>query len=156
MTTGKTIALTRWTFVGKVMPLLLNMLSRLVITFLPRSKHLLILWLQSPSEVISEPKKIKTCHCFHCFPVYLHEETIFFFNHWAMRGSPRSSLNPFIKVFIEASSLKRFSPKRGGFHWKENSISLSLATASVAQHGFFPHTDHKARCGGSTELLWPL
>ena len=57
MTTGKTIALTRRTFVGKVMSLLLNMLSRLVITFLPRSKRLLILWLQSPSAVILEPKK---------------------------------------------------------------------------------------------------
>ena len=60
MTTGKTIALTRWTFVGKVMSLLLNMLSRLVITFLSRSKDLLILWLQSPSAVILEPKKIKS------------------------------------------------------------------------------------------------
>ena len=58
MTTGKTIALTMWTFVGKVMSLLLNMLSRLVITFLPRSKRLLISWLQSPSAVILEPKKI--------------------------------------------------------------------------------------------------
>ena len=58
MTTGKTIALTRWTFVGKVMSLLLNMLSRLVITFLSRSKRLLISWLQSPSAVILEPKKI--------------------------------------------------------------------------------------------------
>ena len=57
MTTGKTIALTRRTFVGKVMSLLLNMLSRLVITFLPRSKHLLISWLQSPSAVILEPQK---------------------------------------------------------------------------------------------------
>ena len=55
MTTGKTIALTRWTFVGKVMSLLFNMLSRLVIAFLPRSKHLLISWLQSPSTVILEP-----------------------------------------------------------------------------------------------------
>ena len=60
MTTGKTIALTRRTFVGKVMPLLLNMLSRLVITFLPRSERLLISWLQSPSAVIWEPKKIKS------------------------------------------------------------------------------------------------
>jgi len=60
MTTGKTIALTRWTFVGKVMSLLLNMLSRLVITFLPRSKCLLISWLQSPSAVILEPQKIKS------------------------------------------------------------------------------------------------
>ena len=60
VTTGKTIALTRQTFVGKVMSLLLNMLSRLVITFLPRSKRLLISWLQSPSAVILEPKKIKS------------------------------------------------------------------------------------------------
>ena len=66
MTTGKTIALTRQTFVGKVMSLLSNMLSRLVITFLPRSKHLLISWLQSPSAVILEPKKI-VCHC---LPIY--------------------------------------------------------------------------------------
>ena len=70
MTTGKTIALTRWTFFGKVMSLLLNMLSRLVITFLPRSKRLLISWLQSPSAVILEPKN-KVCHCFHCFLIYL-------------------------------------------------------------------------------------
>ena len=69
MTTGKTIALTRRTFVGKVMSLLLNMLSRLVITFLLRSKRLLISWLQSLSAVILEPKKIKT-DTFHCFPIY--------------------------------------------------------------------------------------
>ena len=67
----KTIALTRWTFVGKVMSLLFNMLSRLVIAFLPRSKHLLISWLQSPFAVILEPPKNKVCHCFHCFPLYL-------------------------------------------------------------------------------------
>ena len=60
LTTGKTIALTRWTFVGKVMSLLFNMLSRLVTTFLPRSKRLLISWLQSPSALILEPKKIKS------------------------------------------------------------------------------------------------
>ena len=69
MTTGKTIALTRWTFVGKVMSLIFNMLSRLVIVLLRRSKHLLILWLQSPSAVILEPKKVVS-HCFHCFPIY--------------------------------------------------------------------------------------
>ena len=68
MTTGKTIALTRQTFVGKVMSLLLNMLSRLVITFLPRSKLLLNSWLQSPSAVILEPPQNKVGHCFHCFP----------------------------------------------------------------------------------------
>ena len=61
MTTGKTIAFTRWTFVGKVMSLLFNVLSRLVITFLPSSKRLLISWLQSPSAVILEPQKIITC-----------------------------------------------------------------------------------------------
>ena len=70
MTTGKTVALTRWTFVGKGMSLLLNMLSRLVITFLPRSKCLLILWLQSPSAVIWETKKLSQ-PLFPLFPVYL-------------------------------------------------------------------------------------
>ena len=71
MTTGKTIALTRRIFVGKVMSLLFHMLSRFVIAFLPRSKRLLISWLQSPSAVILEPPKNKVCHCFHCFPIYL-------------------------------------------------------------------------------------
>ena len=70
MTTGKTIPLTRWTFVGKVMSLLFNMLSRLVITFFPRSKCLLLLWLQSPLAVILEPPKNKVCHYFHCFSIY--------------------------------------------------------------------------------------
>ena len=69
MTTRKTIALTRWTFVSKVMSLLFNMLSRLVITFLPRSMHLLISWLQSPSAVILEPRN-KVSDCFRCFPIY--------------------------------------------------------------------------------------
>ena len=73
MTTGKTIALTRWTLVGKVMSLLLNMLSRLVITFLPRSKHLLISWLQSPSAVILEPKKIKSVTVSIVSPSICHE-----------------------------------------------------------------------------------
>ena len=67
MTTGKTIALTRWTFVGKVMSLLFNMLSRLVIAFLPKSKHLLIAWLQSPSAVILEPPK-NSLSLFAMFP----------------------------------------------------------------------------------------
>ena len=69
MTTGKTIALTRWTFVGKVMSLLFNTLSWLVITFLPRSKCLLISWLLSPSAVILEPQNIKS-DSFHYFPIY--------------------------------------------------------------------------------------
>ena len=71
MTIGKTITLTIWIFVGKVMSLLFNMLSRLVIAFLPRSKHLLISWLQSPFAVILDPPENKVSHCFHCFPIYL-------------------------------------------------------------------------------------
>ena len=71
MTTGKTITFTRPTFVGKVMPLLFNTLSILVIDFLPRSKHLLISWLQSPSAVILQIPLKKVSHCFHYFPIYL-------------------------------------------------------------------------------------
>ena len=73
MTPGKTIALTGWNFFDKVMSLLFNMLSRLFITFLPRSKRVLISWQQSPCAVILEPTspKNKVCHCFHCFPIYL-------------------------------------------------------------------------------------
>ena len=73
MTTGKTKALTRWTFVGKVMSLLFNMLSRLVIIFLPRSKHLLISWLQSPSAVILGPQKIKSATLTTVSPSICHE-----------------------------------------------------------------------------------
>ena len=73
MTTGKTIALTRQTFVGKVMSLLFNMQSSLVITFLPRSRHLLISWLQSQSAVILEPKKIKSDTVSTVFPSISHE-----------------------------------------------------------------------------------
>ena len=71
MTTGKNIALTRWSFVGKVMSLLFNMLSRLGIAFLLKIKRLLISWLQQSSAVILEPPQNKVCHYFHCFPIYL-------------------------------------------------------------------------------------
>ena len=71
MTNGKNIALTKWTFVCKVMSLLVNMLSRSVIAFLPRSKCLLISWLESQSAGILETKKNKVCHCFYSFPIYL-------------------------------------------------------------------------------------
>jgi len=71
MTTGKTIALTSWTFVSEVMSQLFNMLSRLVIAFLPSNKFLLISWLQSPSTVNFGAPKNKVSHCFHCFPIYL-------------------------------------------------------------------------------------
>ena len=73
MTTGKTIAVTRLTFVGKVMSLFFNMLSRLVITFLQRSKHLLISWLQLPSAVIFEPQEIKSVIVSIVFPSIFHE-----------------------------------------------------------------------------------
>ena len=73
ITTGETIALTRWTFVGKVMSLLFNMLSSLVITFLPRTKHLLISWLQSPSTVILEPPKMKSAPVYTVSPSICHE-----------------------------------------------------------------------------------
>ena len=97
MTPGKIIALTRWTFVGKVMSLLFNMLSRLVIAFLPRREHLLISWLQSPSAVILEPPKNKVCHCFHYFP-FSHEvmgldAMILVF--WMLSFKPTFSLSSF-------------------------------------------------------------
>ena len=98
MTTGKTVALTRWTFVGKVMSLLFNMLSRLVITFLPRSKRLLISWLQSPSAVILEPKKIKADTVSTVSPSISHEvmgpeAMIFVF--WMLSFKPTFSLSSF-------------------------------------------------------------
>ena len=88
MTNGKTIALTRWTFVGKVMSLLFNMLSRLVITFFPRSKRLLISWLKSPSAVILEPPKIKsaTVSPSICHEVMGPDAMIFVF--WMLRFKP--------------------------------------------------------------------
>ena len=101
MTTGKTIALTRWTFVGKEMSLLLNMLSRLVITFLPRSKCLLISWLQSPSAVILEPKKIKSDTVSTVSPSISYEvmgpdAMIFIF--WMLNFKPAFSLSSFTSV----------------------------------------------------------
>ena len=96
VTTGKTIALTRWTLVGKVMCLLFNMLPRLVITFLPRSKHLLISWLQSPSAVILEPKRMKSSTVSTISPSICHEvmgpdAMILVF--WMLRFKPTSSLS---------------------------------------------------------------
>ena len=100
MTTGK-VVLTLQGFVGKVMFLLFNTLSRFVIAFLPRSKHLLISWLQSLSTLILEPKKI-VCHCFHCFPSICHE----------MIGPDAMILDFRMLSFKPAFSL--FSPSLGG------------------------------------------
>ena len=110
MTTGKTIALTRWTLVGKVMSLLFNMMSRLVITFLPRSKCLLISWLQSPSAVILQPKKMKsdtvsTVSPSICREVMGPDAMIFIF--WMLSFKPAYSLSSFtfIKRLFSSSSL---------------------------------------------------
>ena len=108
MTTGKTITLTRWTFVRKVMLLLFDMLSRMVIAFLPRSKHLLISWLQSPSAVILEPKKIKSVTISIVSPSIYQEvlgpdAMIFIF--LMLRFKPTFSLSSFalIKRFFSSS-----------------------------------------------------
>ena len=107
MITGKTIALTRQTFAGKVMSLLFNMLSRLVITFLPRSKHLLISWLQSPFAVILEPPKIQSVTVFSsiCHEVRGLDAMIFVF--WMLCFNPTFSLSSFtfIKRLFSSSSL---------------------------------------------------
>ena len=110
MSTRKTTALTRWTFVGKVMSLLFNMLSRLVITFFPKSKHLLISWLQSPSAVILEPKKIKSDTVSVVSPSISHEvmgpdAMILVF--WMLSFKPTFSLTSFtfIKKLFSSSSL---------------------------------------------------
>ena len=107
MTTGKTISLTIWTFVSKVMSLLLKTLSRFIIAFLPRSKRLLMSWLQSPSTVILEPKKI-VCHCFCCFPISLpwNDETRCHDLHfWMLSFNPAFSLSSvtYIKRLFSSS-----------------------------------------------------
>ena len=110
MTTGKTIALTRWTFVGKVMSLIFNMLSRLVITFLPRSKCLLISWLQSPSAVTLEPRRIKSATVSTLSPSICHEVMVpdaMILVFWMLSFQPTFSLPSFIfiKRLFSSSSL---------------------------------------------------
>ena len=110
MTTGKTIALTRWTIVGKVMSLLFNMLSRLVINFLPRSKCLVISWLQSPSAVILEPPKIKSATVSTVSPSICHEvmePDAMILDFWMLSFKPTFSLASFtfIKRLFSSSSL---------------------------------------------------
>ena len=110
MTTGKTVALTRWTFDDKVMSLFFNMLSRLVITFLPRSKCLLISWLQSPSAVILEPRKIKSATVSTVSPSICHEVMgldAMILVLWTLSFKPTFSLSSFmfIKRLFNSSSL---------------------------------------------------
>ena len=110
MTTGKTMALTIWIFVGKVISLLFNTLSRFVIAFLPRSKHLLIPWLQSPSEVILEPKKIKSVTVFIVSPSICYEVIgldVMILVFWMLSFKPAFLLSSFtfIKRFFSSSLL---------------------------------------------------
>ena len=107
MTTGKTIALTRRTFDDKVMSLLLNMLSRLVITFLPRSKHLLISWLQSPSAVILEPRKVKSATVSPSISYEVMGPDAMIFLFWMLSFKPTFSFSSFtfIKRLFSSSSL---------------------------------------------------
>ena len=140
MTTGKTIALTRWTFVGKVKSLLLNMLSSLAIAFLPRSKHLLIAWLQSPSAVILEPPKIKSATVSTVSPSLCHEvigqdAMILVFWMWILVFfKPAFSLSSFtfIKRLFSSSSLSAIRVVSsetslcwgwGGVEWQKSSVS---------------------------------
>ena len=109
MTTGETITLTRWTFVDKVMSLLLNMLSSLVITFLPRSKHLLISWLQSPSAVILEPPQIRSATVSTVSPSICHEvmgQDAMILVFWMLSFKPTFSLSffTFLKRLFSSSS----------------------------------------------------
>ena len=106
MTTGKTIALTRQTFVGKVIPLLFNMLSRLVITFLPRSKCLLFHGCSHHLQWFGAPQN-KVSHCFHCFPIYLPWSDAMLFVFWMLSCKPTFSLSSFtlIKSLFSSSLL---------------------------------------------------
>ena len=122
MTTGKTIALTRWTFVGKVMSLLLNMLSRLDITFLPRSKRLLISWLQSPSAVILEPRKIKSDTVSQSISHEVMGPDAMIFVFWMLSFKPTFSLSTFTFrhwrkkwQHFQCSCLE--NPRDGGAWW---------------------------------------
>ena len=121
MTTGKTIAFTRWTFVGKVMSLLFNLLSRLVITFLPRSKRLLISWLHSPSAVILEPQKIKSDTVSTVSPSISHEvmgpdAMIFIF--WMLSFKPTFSLSTFTLYSLIIFGQNEVNHSKLYFSWR--------------------------------------
>ena len=146
MTTGKTIALTRWTFVCKVMPLLFNMLSRLVIAFLPRSKCPLISWLQLPSAVILEPKKIKYLTVSIVSPSICHEvmgpdAMILIF--WMLSFTPTFSVSSFTfirRLFSSSLSVTRVVPSaylRILIFLPANLIS-ACASSSPAFHMIYP------------------
>ena len=145
-TTGKTIALTRQTIVGKVMALLFNMLSRLVIAFLPRSKRLLISWLQLPSTVILETKKIKSVTV-HCFPIYLPwnaETDAMIFIFWMLSFKPDFSLSSltFIKKLFSSSSLCH----NGGVICVSEVIAISPTNLDFSLCFIHPSISHDVLC----------
>ena len=135
MTIRKTIALTRWIFFGKVMSLLFNMLSRFVIAFLPRDKHLLISWLQSPSAVILSPKS-KVSHCFHCFPIYFpwSDGTTMILVFWMLSFNPAFSLSSFnfIKRFFSSSLLFALRVVSSAYLWLLIFLPAILIPACVS------------------------
>ena len=139
MTTGKTITLTRWTFVSKVTSLLFNMLSRLVIAFPPRSKHLLISWLQSSSTVILEHKKIKYATVSIVSPSICHEvmgpdEMIFVF--WMLSVQPSFSFSSFtfIKTLFSFSSLSAIRVVSSAYCWYFHQQSWFQLVLHPGQH----------------------
>ena len=143
MTTGKTIALTRWTFVGKVIVLLFNMLSRLVITFLPRSKRLLISWLQSPSAVILEPPKIKSDTVSTVSPSICHEvmgPEAMILAFWMLSFKPTFSLFSltFIKRFFSSllSAMKKWREVKSLSHVRLFATPWAVAYQAPPSLGF--------------------
>ena len=178
MTTGKTIALTRWTLVGIVMSLLFNMLSRLVITFLPRSKCLLISWLQSPSAVILEPPPKMKSDSFHCFPIYLpwsdgtrwHDLSFlnveiqanfftllfhFHFCHTTMQISRNYTHLPFLPVgdFSVAQTVKNQPARQGARVWSpgwEVSLKKGMTIHSSILAWRIPWTEEP----GGLQSMW--
>ena len=141
MTTGKTKALTRWTLVGKVMSLLFNTLSRLVITFLPRSKCLLISGLQSPSAVILEPQKVKPATVSTVSPSIIHEVmglNAMFLVFWRLSSKPTFSLSSFtfIKRLFSSSSLSAIRVASSAIwgYWYFSQQSWFRPVLLLAQH----------------------
>ena len=156
MTTGKTIALTRWTFVGKVISLLFYMLSRLVITFLPRSKcyFFFISWLQSPSEVILEPPKMKSANVSTispsiCYEVMGLDAMIFVF--WMLSFKPTFSLSSFtfIKRLFSSSSLSAIRVVSSAY------LRLLIPACASSSPGFLMmYSAHKLNKQGNNTQPW--